>query len=183
MRFAPLPLAGAWTITAELRPDERGAFARTFCQDEFAAHGLETVYPQSNQSWNLKKGTMRGMHYQHPPHAEVKYIRCLRGAVLDVIVDIRTGSPTFLQNMGVELSADNHVGIYVPGGFAHGFITLVDNTELAYMHTARYAPGAEGGLRWDDPALGIEWPIAPVVMSEKDEVYGWIEEGFVGILV
>lgn len=181
MIFTPLPLAGACTVTLELRPDPRGAFARTFCVDEFAAAGLVSEYVQSNQSWNLKRGTLRGMHFQHPPFAEVKYIRCIRGAVWDVIIDIRQGSPTFLQHVGVELSAANHVGIYVPAGFAHGFITLEDDTELVYMHSARYAPGSEGGFRYDDPRLGIAWPTQPEVMSDKDKVYPLLDGSFTGI--
>lgn len=181
MRFTPLPLAGAFAIDLEPRADERGAFARTFCQDTFAAHGLATDFVQANQSWNLRRGTLRGMHYQHPPHAEVKYIRCIAGAVYDVIVDIRQGSPTFLQHVGLELSADNKRGIYVPAGFAHGFITLADDTQLAYMHSARYAPGSEGGIRYDDPRLGITWPLAPTVMSDKDQVYPWLGADFAGI--
>lgn len=181
MRFTPLPLAGAFAIDLDPRPDARGAFARTFCQDTFAAQGLATDFVQANQSWNLRQGTLRGMHYQHPPHAEAKYIRCIAGAVFDVIIDIRQGSATFLQHVGLELSAVNMRGLYVPPGFAHGFITLQDDTQLAYMHSARYAPGAEGGLRYDDPRLAIAWPLPPAVMSEKDEVYPLLEAGFTGI--
>jgi dTDP-4-dehydrorhamnose 3,5-epimerase len=181
MRFSPLPLSGAYTITPEIRSDSRGAFARTFCADEFAEAGLESTFVQSNQSWNAKRGTLRGMHFQHPPFAEAKYIRCIQGAVYDVIIDIRQGSPTFLQHVGVELSEANHVGIYVPPGFAHGFITLADNSNLVYMHTAKYAPGSEGGLNWADAKLGIEWPLSPSVMSEKDVLYPFLTDAFIGV--
>jgi len=169
MKFTPLSLSGVFTIEPELREDARGAFARTFCVDEFAARGLETQFVQANQSWNTKRNTLRGLHFQYPPFAEVKFLRCIVGSVWDVIIDIRKGSPTFLQHLAVELSAKNKVGLYIPAGFAHGFITLEDDTELIYMHSNTYAPGHEGGFRWDDPALGIQWPNKPVLMSEKDE--------------
>ena len=139
---------------------------------------------QINQSQNARRGTLRGLHYQHPPMAEAKYIRCIRGAVYDVIVDIRKGSPTLMQHAGVELSAQNQQGIYVPHGFAHGFITLQDDTELVYHHTEYYAPGHEGGLRYNDPALGIKWPLTPTVMSAKDPLYPLISEtAFTGITI
>ena len=182
MKFTPLSLSGVFTIEPELREDERGAFARTFCVDEFAARGLETQFVQANQSWNTKRYTLRGLHFQYPPFAEVKFLRCIVGSVWDVIIDIRKGSPTFLQHLAVELSAKNKVGLYIPAGFAHGFITLEDDTELIYMHSNTYAPGHEGGFRWDDPALGILWPNKPDVMSEKDESYPLISD-FEGIVI
>jgi len=182
MKFTPLSLSGVFTIEPELREDERGAFARTFCVDEFAARGLETQFVQANQSWNTKRNTLRGLHFQYPPFAEVKFLRCIVGSVWDVIIDIRKGSPTFLQHLAVELSAKNKVGLYIPAGFAHGFITLEDDTELIYMHSNTYAPGHEGGFRWDDPALGIQWPNKPVLMSEKDESYPLVID-FEGIVI
>ena len=184
MVFTPLPLAGAFVITPAFSADNRGAFGRTFCRRLFAEHNLEGDFVQINQSQNARKGTLRGLHYQHPPMAEAKYIRCIRGAVYDVIVDIRKGSPTLMQHAGVELSAQNQQGIYVPHGFAHGFITLQDDTELVYHHTEYYALGHEGGLRYNDPALGIKWPLTPTVMSAKDPLYPLISEtAFTGITI
>lgn len=177
----PLALAGAYLIEPELREDSRGAFARTFCVKEFAAYGLETVFVQNNQSWNAKKGTLRGLHCQHPPFAEAKYLRVVRGAICDVIVDIRQGSATFMQHVVVELTAVNHLGIYIPAGFAHGFVTLEDTTELVYMHSALYKPGYEAGFRWDDPAFNIAWPVKPTYLSDKDLVYPYIDSTFKGL--
>ena len=176
MEFEPLSLKGAYIITPTFHTDARGAFGRTFCRKLFAEQGLEGDFVQINQSQNRLKGTLRGMHFQHPPFAEIKYIRCLKGAVLDVIIDVRQGSTTFMQHVAVELSAHNQKGIYVPQGFAHGFITLEDDTELVYHHTQYYAPGHEGGLRYNDPALGIAWPLVPTVMSAKDPHYPLISE-------
>ena len=183
MRFVPLALKGAFLIEPELKEDSRGAFARTFCIEEFGEQGLETVFVQHNQSWNLKKGTLRGLHYQNPPFAEAKYLRVLRGAIWDVIVDIRKGSPTFKQYVSVELSEDNHAGLYMPPGFAHGFLTTEDDTEIIYMHSALYKPGFEAGFRWDDPGLGIEWPSAPLILSEKDAGYADAAAAFEGLVI
>lgn len=171
MRFTPAPLDGAWIIDLERREDPRGWFARTFCRREFEAHGLEPVIAQANISWNARKGTLRGMHYQVPPAAETKLVRCTRGALWDVIVDLRPDSPTFLRHFGVELTAENGRQLYVPELFAHGFLTLADDTEVAYQVGEFYTPGAERGIRHDDPALGIEWPAPVAVISEKDAAW------------
>lgn len=168
MIFTETPLAGAWIVELEERSDERGFFARTFCQEEFAAHGLKTSIAQANCSFNHRAGTLRGMHFQYPPAAETKFIRCTQGALYDVIVDLRPESPTYLQHVGVELTARNRKALYVPERFAHGFITLVDDTEASYQVGEFYTPGSEGGLRHDDPDLGIAWPIATAVISDKD---------------
>ena len=171
MRFTPAPLDGAWIIDLERREDPRGWFARTFCRREFEAHGLEPVIAQANISWNARKGTLRGMHYQVPPAAETKLVRCTRGALWDVIVDLRPDSPTFLRHFGVELTAENGRQLYVPELFAHGYLTLADDTEVAYQVGEFYTPGAERGIRHDDPALGIEWPAPVAVISEKDAAW------------
>ena len=168
MIFNETPLAGAYTIDLELLSDERGFFARSWCQDEFAAHGLQTRIVQCNTSFNHRSGTIRGLHYQRPPHAEVKVIRCTRGAIWDVIVDLRPGSPNYLRWFGAELTASNRRMMYVPEEFAHGYITLEPETETFYQVSEFYTPGAEGGIRWNDPAIGIDWPIEPVVVSDKD---------------
>jgi dTDP-4-dehydrorhamnose 3,5-epimerase len=168
MLFTETSLPGAYVIDLERRVDERGFFARAWCRRELAEHGLVTEVAQCNLSSNDRAATLRGMHYQEPPHAEVKLVRCVRGAIFDAIVDLRDGSPTFGDWLGVELSAENGRMLYVPEGFAHGFETLVDDTDVYYQASASYAPGAEGGLRWDDPAIGIDWPLPPAVVSEKD---------------
>ena len=175
MRITQTRLAGAYVIEVEPIPDDRGLFARSFCMNEFAEHGLVSDYVQSNLSVGIKAGTLRGLHYQNPPHAEVKVIRCVRGALYDVIVDLRPESATYRDWFGVELTQDNHSALYVPAGFGHGFMTLKDDSEANYMVSAFYTPGAEGGLRWDDPAIGIDWPMAPTVISEKDA--GWPDLG------
>ncbi len=172
MRFVPTKLAGAFVIEPEPRADERGLFARTWCRDEFAAHGLTTSWVQCNVSFNHRTGTLRGMHYQADPHPEVKLVRCTRGAAYDVIADLRPGSPTYRQWVAVELTADNRRAVYVPGGFAHGFQTLADETELFYQMSEFYHPESARGVRWDDPALGIEWPpCAGRVISERDRSF------------
>ncbi len=168
MKFKPLPLAGAHLIDLEMRGDDRGFFARFFCEDEFARHGLSAKFAQINNSLTAKKGTLRGMHYQLPPAAEVKVVRCIRGSLFDVILDLRPHSPTFGQSFGAELSAENRSMMYVPEGFAHGFVTLEADTEALYLVTARYAPAAERGIRFDDPKFGIQWPVPPAELSDKD---------------
>jgi dTDP-4-dehydrorhamnose 3,5-epimerase len=168
MIFTETALRGAFIIDLERREDERGFFARAFCQKEFAAHGLKSVIAQANIGFNHKKGTVRGMHFQYPPAAETKMVRCSRGAILDIIVDLRPESPTFLQHVTVELSADNHRGIYIPERFAHGYQALEDHTETTYHVGEFYTPGSEGGLRYDDPALDLTWPLPVSVISEKD---------------
>ncbi len=168
MIFTETPLAGAFIIDVERRVDERGFFARSWCEDEFAAHGIMLPPQQANVSSNPRRGTLRGMHYQLPPHEETKLVRCTRGAIHDVIVDLREESPTYGHWLGVDLTADSFRMLFVPGRFAHGFLTLTDDTDVGYQVSAKYAPGAERGLRWDDPGLGIIWPLAPVLVSEKD---------------
>jgi dTDP-4-dehydrorhamnose 3,5-epimerase len=168
MRFTPTPLAGAYVIDLDTRGDARGFFARVFCEREFAEIGLETRFVQVNNSLSAQRGTLRGMHYQLAPAAEVKLVRCIKGAMWDAILDLRPDSPTFGRWYGAELSADNRRMMYAPRGFAHGFVTLADDTEAFYLVSAFYAPQRERGVRWNDPRFGIEWPIAPVVLSDKD---------------
>ena len=171
MRFTETALPGAFLIDIEPRADARGFFARTFCRDEFLAHGLEPDVVQCNLSFNAARGTLRGMHYQVAPAAEAKLVRCLHGAIYDVIVDLRAGSATFGRHVGVELSAGNRRQLYVPPLFAHGFLTLTDHAEVAYQVSAAYTPAAERGLRYDDPAFGIAWPIPVSVISDKDAAW------------
>jgi dTDP-4-dehydrorhamnose 3,5-epimerase len=172
MIFTPLELDGAYIVDLELREDERGFFARTWCGDEFEAHGLNAAVVQCNLSFNHRRGTLRGMHFQRPPHGEAKLIRCTRGAIFDVIVDLRAHSGTYARWLGVELSADNRRALYVPEGFAHGYQTLVDDTETLYQVSEAYTPAAEGGVRWDDPAFRIEWPpVERLTISEKDRTW------------
>lgn len=168
MLFTETNLRGAYLIDIEQRQDERGFFARAWCQQEFEDHGLVARVVQANISYNKRAGTLRGMHYQKAPYAETKLVRCVRGAIYDVIIDLRPDSPTYMQWLGVELTAENYRMLYVPEGFAHGFQTLADNTEVTYQVSQFYTPGAEGGLRYDDPAFKIEWPVAVRVISEKD---------------
>lgn len=158
MHIEETHLPGAFLIAPDRRSDERGHFARTWCVQEFAAHGLDSGWVQGNLSYNRTQGTLRGLHYQADPKPETKLVRCTRGAVYDVLVDLRPDSPTFRHWVGVELSADNGVALYIPGGFAHGYQTLADDTELAYEMSEFYDPGLSRGVRWDDPALGITWP-------------------------
>jgi dTDP-4-dehydrorhamnose 3,5-epimerase len=166
--FVETKLSGAFLIDLERREDERGFFARAFCQHEFEEHGLKPVIAQANIGFNRQRGCVRGMHFQYPPAAETKVVRCTRGAVLDIIVDLRPESPTFLEHVSVELTADNHRAIYIPERFAHGYQTLADETETSYQVGEFYTPGVEGGLRHDDPALGLTWPLPVSVISEKD---------------
>jgi dTDP-4-dehydrorhamnose 3,5-epimerase len=171
MRFTPTTLKDAVLIDLDKREDPRGWFARIFCEEEFAAAGLETRFVQSNASANPKAGTLRGMHYQHAPHAEVKVIRCTRGAIWDAIIDLRPDSPTRGRWEGFELTVDNGRMLYVPEGFAHGFLSLEDASEVSYLVSYPYTPGAEGGLRYDDPAFGIAWPRPAAVISDKDAAW------------
>src|SRR5690349_203303 len=168
MIFTETKLKGAFIIDLERREDNRGFFARAFCQHEFAAHGLKPIIAQANIGFNRHKGTLRGMHFQYPPAAESKLVRASRGAVLDIIVDMRPESPTYLQHISVELSADNHRGIYIPERFAHGYQALEDNTETTYQVGEFYTPGSEGGLLFDDPKLKLSWPLPVSVISDKD---------------
>ena len=169
-------IEGVAVIDLELRADDRGFFARSFSADEFRDAGLEPIVEQCNVSFNHVKGTLRGMHFQVPPHPEAKLVRCTRGAVLDVIVDVRLGSPTLLQHVAVELTAENRRALYVPPYFAHGYLTLEDATEVTYQVSGRYAPQAERGLRHDDPQLGIDWPMDVAVISDKDAAWPLLSE-------
>lgn len=168
MIFHETKLAGAFIVELERSEDSRGFFARSFCAEEFRRHGIEFNAVQANISHNLKKGTLRGMHYQGEPVSETKFIRCIRGAVWDVIIDMRPDSPTYLQHLGVELSADNGRAIYVPDRFAHGNQALTDGAELLYLMGGVYTPGHERAVRYDDPAIRIEWPLPVSVISDKD---------------
>jgi len=171
MIFTELSLKGAFLVEVKKLEDERGFFGRAFCKNEFLEHGLNPNFVQINTSLSKKKGTIRGMHYQVDPYQEVKFIRCTRGRIWDVIIDLRPESPTFMKWAGNELSADNCRMVYVPGNFAHGFISLEDNSEVYYPVTQFYTPGAERGLRWDDPAFSIQWPIEVILVSEKDKAH------------
>jgi dTDP-4-dehydrorhamnose 3,5-epimerase len=166
----------AFILDVERREDSRGFFARVFCQREFTAHGLKPIIAQANVAFNLFKGTVRGMHFQFPPTAESKLVRCTRGAILDVIVDLRPESPTYLQHVSVELTADNHRALYVPERFAHGYQVLQDNTETSYQVGEFYSPGDEGGLLYNDRRLGIEWPLPVTEISPKDAVWATLDE-------
>ena len=168
MRFKETKLPGAFVIDLQTRDDSRGFFARAFCQKEFEQHGLKPLVAQCNCSFNHRRGTLRGMHYQLPPAAETKLVRCTRGAIYDVIVDLRPDSPTYLQHVGYELSEENRRQLYVPEMFGHGYLTLTDGAEVTYQVGEFYTPGAERGLRYDDPALSIDWPIPIEIVSEKD---------------
>jgi dTDP-4-dehydrorhamnose 3,5-epimerase len=164
-----MPLQGAAIVELQKREDSRGFFARAWCQNEFKEQGLEMQCVQANLAYSERRGTLRGMHYQVAPYAEAKLMRCIRGAMYDVIIDLRPESPTFQQWAGVELTAANRRALYVPEGFAHGYLTLEDHTEAFYPVSQFYTPGAEGGVRWNDPAFGIEWPISEgLILSDKD---------------
>jgi len=171
MRFTETDLPGAFIIDIQPLEDERGFFARGFCERELAEHGLIPRVVQANISFNRRKGTLRGMHYQVAPHEETKLVRCTRGALYDVIVDLRPDSSTYLQWTGVELTANNHRALFVPQGFAHGFQTLQDDTEAFYQVSEFYTPTAERGLRYDDPAIAIHWPLAVTSISAKDAAW------------
>jgi dTDP-4-dehydrorhamnose 3,5-epimerase len=176
MIFTETKLAGAFIIDLERREDSRGFFARAFCQNEFAEHGLKTTIAQANVASNSHRGTLRGMHFQYPPAAETKLVRCTRGAILDIIVDLRPESETYLQHVAVELNEDNQRALYVPERFAHGYQALRDNTDTSYQVGEFYTPEAEGGLLHDDPRLGLEWPLPVAVISEKDQQFSLLDE-------
>jgi dTDP-4-dehydrorhamnose 3,5-epimerase len=173
MRFVETPLPGAWVIELELLGDERGWFARSFDAAEFKARGMSSEVAQCNASFNARAGTLRGMHYQADPRSESKLIRCVRGAIFDVAIDLRRDSPTYRRWHGVELSAENRRAFYLPVGLAHGFQTLTDDCEVLYQMGSPFVPDAARGVRWDDPAFGIEWPEHPGerTISEKDRAY------------
>jgi len=168
MVFTTTPLQGAYLIDLEKVEDHRGFFSRAWCSREFESHGLSGTFVQINVGFNIRKGTLRGMHYQVKPHAEVKVVRCTRGAVFDVIVDLRPESPTYKGWFGAELSAENHRMLYVPEGYAHGYLTLTDHAEIYYLASTPYAPESARGARYNDPAFGITWPGTVTTISEKD---------------
>jgi dTDP-4-dehydrorhamnose 3,5-epimerase len=176
MIFTETQLKGAFVIDIERRNDSRGFFARAFCQHEFEANGLKPVIAQANVAFNHKQGTLRGMHFQFPPAAETKLVRCTRGGILDIIVDLRPESPTYLQHIAVELSEDNSRALYVPERLAHGYQVLRDETETSYQVGEFYTPGSEGGLLYNDPRLGLHWPLPVTVISEKDQAWKLLDE-------
>lgn len=178
MLFTETPIRGAYLIDLEKRGDERGFFARAFCKTEFADKQLATDFVQANDSLTAQHGTLRGMHYQLAPKAETKLVRCIRGALHDVVLDLRADSPTFGKSFGAELSAENRRMMYVPKGCAHGFVTLADHTEAFYFVDEFYAPELERGVRWNDPRFAIQWPIAPVVLSDKDRNHRDFDRGW-----
>jgi dTDP-4-dehydrorhamnose 3,5-epimerase len=171
MKFRETPLKGLYIVEIDPRADNRGFFARSFCRQEFEAQGLNPAIAQCNISFNPKAGTLRGMHYQAEPFREVKLVRCITGAIFDAVIDLRPGSATYRRWFGLELTADNRRALYVPEGFAHGQLTLTDNTEVFYQVSEFYSPGHERGIRWNDPAFGINWPKDPIVISPKDASY------------
>lgn len=171
MRFTPLPLQGAFLIDMERKEDERGFFARSYCSEEFTAHNLNPAVAQCNISFNTRRGTLRGMHYQRYPFSEVKVVRCTLGALFDVIVDLRPESSTFCRWYGTDLTAENRLALYIPEGFAHGFLTLTAGTEVLYQMSTSFKPEAAAGVRWNDPAFGIVWPGDVEVISERDNRY------------
>lgn len=168
MIYTKTHLAGVRLIDMDPRGDERGFFSRTMCAEEFAKEGMIDRYPQINTSYSARRGTLRGLHFQYAPYAEAKLVKCIHGAIWDVIVDLRGASPTYLQHEGVELTSENRRQIYVPPGFAHAFLTLTDDAEVIYPVSTSYTASAEGGLRYDDPLLGIEWPTNVTTVSAKD---------------
>jgi dTDP-4-dehydrorhamnose 3,5-epimerase len=169
--FAETPVEGAWMVAPERAEDHRGFFARTWCAEEFAAHGLVDRWAQCSVSFNDRRGTLRGLHYQRAPHAEVKLVRCTAGALYDVVVDLRPSSSTYLKHVAVELNASNRLMVYVPEGCAHGFQTLQDGSEVFYQISAPYSKEHAAGVRWDDPAFGISWPYPDPIMSDRDRDY------------
>lgn len=175
MLFEKTKIEGLWIIQPQLIEDARGFFARAVCENEFKEHGLKNNWAQQNIAYNHKKATLRGMHYQKGEAAEIKVVRCTQGSIYDVAVDFRKNSPTYLNWVGVELSAKNHKMFYIPEGFAHGYITLTDDAEISYLVSEFYTPGAEGGLRYDDPKINIDWPMKPEIISEKDSVWPYLQ--------
>jgi dTDP-4-dehydrorhamnose 3,5-epimerase len=171
MRFIETSLPGAFWIEPERREDQRGFFARTFCREEFTAHGLDTLIEQCSISYSPQRGTLRGMHYQVSPFEETKLVRCTRGAIFDVIIDLRPNSPVFKGHFGIELTAENRTMLYIPRGFAHGFLTLADDCEVFYQMSEVFSAGHARGVRWDDPTFGISWPNPVSVISQRDRAY------------
>jgi dTDP-4-dehydrorhamnose 3,5-epimerase len=169
--FTATPLAGASLVELERREDERGFFARTWCRREFEAHGLDGGLVQCSLSRNRRRGTLRGMHWQAPPHGEAKLVRCTRGAIWDVIIDLRPDSPTYTKHFAAELTAETGRALYIPEGFAHGFLTLADDVDVFYQMSAFYEPSAARGVRWNDPAFGIAWPVVEPILHPRDASY------------
>jgi len=181
MTFQPTFINGLYVIELDLFRDERGWFARTFCKEEFKKAGFDNEWVQMNHSFTNQKGTLRGMHFQFPPYSEIKMVRCIAGSVFDVAIDLRKNSATFLQWFGIEISAENKKMILIPDGFAHGFQTLQNNCELIYHHTNFYTPDAEAGIKYNDPGIGIKWPLPVNEISKKDDNYAYLNENFKGI--
>lgn len=175
MKLTATPLPGAFVLDIEPQRDERGMFARTFCRDELAAHGLVTDVAQCSVSVTERRGTLRGMHYQAAPHHEAKLVRCVRGEIHDVLVDLRPASPTYLRSFAIVLSAASHRALYIPADVAHGFLTLVDDVEVLYQISTPYRADAARGVRWDDPALAIAWPFSPNMVSARDASFPLLE--------
>jgi len=183
MIFNPLYLKGAFTIDVQPFQDSRGFFTRTFCEKEFVGNGLVQHFVQANHSGTHGKGVIRGMHFQHDPFCEVKLVKCVQGGIFDVIIDVRAGSPTFLQWFGAEISAENKRMMYVPAGFAHGFQSLSDYSEITYMVSAFYNKESERGIRYDDTAVKIEWPLPVSLVSDKDQAIPLIDSAFKGVIL
>lgn len=183
MKFIETALNGCYIVEPGVMEDNRGWFARTYCKEEFGQIGHIKEWLQLNHSVTFKKGSLRGMHFQLPPFAETKMVRCIEGNIFDVIVDIRANSPTFLSWLGIELSAANKKMIYIPEGFAHGFQTLSDDCQLIYHHTALYRPAAEGGLRFDDKMINIVWPLPVTEISERDQSHTYLDNQFKGLMI
>lgn len=181
LKLTPLALNGLYLLETKPFVDERGSFFRIFCQEELEKHGLSFALSQANMSTNIIKGSIRGMHFQYPPHAEIKIIRCVQGACFDVVVDLRQGSPTFLQWSGHMLTPENRHALYIPKGFAHGFQTCEPNTQLLYMHSDFYTPSCEGAVRYNDPSFNIQWPLPIRDISERDTKHPLINTAFAGI--
>ena len=179
--FLPTPLPGVWQLHRKPVTDTRGFFSRFYCADEFSAAGFSLPLVQINHSYSKQRGTLRGMHFQHPPHGETKVVSCVAGRIFDVAVDLRRGSATFLQWVGAELSAENQQSLLIPEGFAHGFQALSDACELIYLHSAAYQPASEGAVNANDPRLAIAWPLNIMEMSERDRAYPLITKEFEGI--
>jgi dTDP-4-dehydrorhamnose 3,5-epimerase len=171
MIFTESKFPGVFLIDLEPLADERGFFARTYCSEDFAARGLDPVLSQCSVSFNARRGTLRGLHLQTAPHEEHKLVRCTAGSIFDVVVDVRPGSSTYRRWISVELSAQNRRAVFIPAGFAHGFVTLSDDAEVSYMISVPHAPDHARGFRWNDPAFGIEWPVVPSVISQRDAAY------------
>lgn len=171
MTFTETRIPGAWIVDPQPIVDDRGLFAMTWLPAEFESRGLDASLAQCNLAWNHKRGTLRGMHFQRAPHAQAKLVRCTRGAMLDVVVDLREGSPTYRQWESIELNQDNRRMLYIPQGLAHGYLTLTDGVEVFYQASAPWAPQAEAGVRWNDAAFGIKWPFEPAVISERDATW------------